>query len=112
MAERGAQAVEEFMAGPDSIQLLVLDVVMPVKGGKEAFDEIKAVKRDVRVLFMSGYAGDVILDKGLADGTIDFLAKPVSPEGLLTKVRQVLDRKAPLPPVAAPGGAHPQAVAG
>jgi len=49
----------------------------------------------VRVLFMSGYAGDLILDKGLADGTIDFLAKPVSPEGLLTKVRQVLDRRRP-----------------
>ena len=91
----GADAVEKFMARRDSIQLLVLDVVMPVKGGTEAFDAIKAVKRDVRVLFISGYAGELILDKGLADGTIDFLAKPVSPEGLLTKVRQVLDRRRP-----------------
>ncbi len=88
----GADALEKFMARPDAVDLLVFDVIMPVKGGKEAYDEIKAVKRDARVLFISGYTGDVILHKGLADGTIDLLAKPVSPEGLLTKVRQVLDR--------------------
>ena len=89
----GADAVEKFTARPDDIQLVVLDVVMPVKGGKEAFDAIKAVRTDVRALFMSGYTGDVILDRGLAGGTVDFLAKPVSPEGLLVKVRQVLDRQ-------------------
>ena len=83
----GAHAVEKFRPmGPDSIQLLVLDVVMPVKNGKEAYHEIKAVKRDVKVLFMSGYTNDVVLEKGILKGAVDYVSKPPHARQLLYKV--------------------------
>ena len=91
-ATDGEDAIRKFMEHRDAIDLLVLDVVMPVKNGKEAYDEIKTIRRDIRVLFMSGHTGDVVLDKGVEDKAFDYISKPLSPNELLRKVRQVLDK--------------------
>ena len=65
---------------------------MPGKNGKEALDEITRVDPRVKAIFVSGYTGDVVIDKGIHSESVDFLQKPLSVPVLLAKVREVLDR--------------------
>ena len=88
----GDDAVRKFMKHKDEIALLLFDVVMPLKNGKEAYEEIKKVKSGMKILFTSGHTGEVILTKGIHDEQIDFIHKPLSPYELLVKVREVLDK--------------------
>jgi CheY-like chemotaxis protein len=90
----GKDAIEKFMKYKDAISLAVLDVVMPRKNGKEVYEEIQRVKPDTKVLFTSGYTGDVVLDKGICNGALNFISKPLSPGELLLKVREILDKNA------------------
>ena len=92
----GDDAVRRFKAHKDGIDLLLLDVVMPKMNGKETHEAIKKINPRVRVLFTSGYTGDVVLDKGIHDESINFISKPLSPDELLRKVREVLDKQAPV----------------
>jgi signal transduction histidine kinase len=88
----GEDAVNKFMENKDRIQLLMLDVIMPKKGGKEAYDEIRKIKPDIKTIFASGYTADILNRKGMLEEGINFVFKPISPGGLLRKVREVLDR--------------------
>ena len=90
-AADGADAVEKFRADPRAIDLLVLDVVMPKKNGKEAFDEISALRPGTRAIFVSGYTADIIDRNGLVGTGITLISKPLLPNLLLAKVREVLD---------------------
>jgi PAS domain S-box-containing protein len=74
------------------ISLVTIDVVMPGMNGKQVFDEINLVDPAVRVIFMSGYTGDIVIDKGIQKEGVDFLQKPITAANLLAKVREVLDR--------------------
>ena len=65
---------------------------MPGKNGKEVFDEIARISPRVKAIFMSGYTGDIVIDKGVQRNSVDFLQKPLSAAKLLAKVREVLDR--------------------
>lgn len=86
----GKDAVNRFMSTKDRIDLLLFDVIMPKKNSKEAYDLIKKQSPDSKILFMSGYAADVIHQKGFVEREIDFILKPVSPIELLKKIREVL----------------------
>jgi two-component system, cell cycle sensor histidine kinase and response regulator CckA len=88
----GQMALAVYADHRDEIDLLILDVVMPGRNGKDVFDEIVRTDPGVKAIFMSGYTGDVVLTKGIHRQTVDFLQKPVSVTGLLTMVRTVLDR--------------------
>jgi PAS domain S-box-containing protein len=90
-AADGEEAVEKFRRHRDVIDLLILDVVMPKKNGKEVYDEIRKMKPAVKTLFTSGYTKDVVIDKGLYGGDFHFIQKPLSPNDLLLKVRDELD---------------------
>jgi PAS domain S-box-containing protein len=73
------------------IHLLLSDVIMPESEGPPLFDRL-AKKRNLRVLYMSGYADDAIVrHSGLAEGT-PFLQKPFTPQALARRVRETLDR--------------------
>lgn len=89
-AEDGQNAVHRFLEQKDSIDLLILDVVMPNKNGKEAYEEMKKIRPNIKALFISGYTGDVVIDKGVSGDAVDFISKPLSPNELLLKVREVL----------------------
>lgn len=91
-AVNGDDAVRKFIDNRDTIQLLIMDVIMPKKNGKEAYEEIKIIKPDVKVLFLSGYSNDIIHRKGIIDENLNFLAKPASPIKLLSKIRELLDK--------------------
>ena len=73
------------------IDLLIIDSVMPKMNGREVYDRIRAIKPDIKALFMSGYTRDIILDKGIEEKDFHFIAKPLSPHELLLKIRQILD---------------------
>jgi PAS domain S-box-containing protein len=91
-AENGEEAVNRFIENKDLIRLVILDVIMPEKGGREAYDEIKNISPDIKVMFLSGYTGDILSLKGINEKEFEFISKPVSPNVLLRKVREVLDR--------------------
>lgn len=91
-AENGDVAVKKFSENMDKIALVVMDVIMPVKNGGEAYEEIRKVVPDVKVIFMSGYTDDVISRRGILQKGCDFVSKPIRPSELIKKVRDVLDR--------------------
>lgn len=91
-AEDGEEAITRHKENRDKIQLVVLDMIMPKKSGKEAYAEIKKIRPDIKALFVSGYTMDIITKKELLDEGMDFILKPVSPRDLVKKVREALDR--------------------
>lgn len=74
-----------------SIDLLLTDVVMPETSGKEVADQLTALKPDLKVLFLSGYADEAIVHHGVLNSNIEFIQKPFTPAALARKVREVLD---------------------
>lgn len=91
-AEDGKDAVGKFTENKDKVRLLLLDVIMPKKNGKEAYDEIRKAEPEIKALFMSGYTANAIHKKGILEKGLDFVLKPISPTKLLKKVREILDR--------------------
>ncbi|HBH62126.1 MAG TPA: hypothetical protein DDX85_10405 [Nitrospiraceae bacterium] len=87
----GQDAVDKFAAHKDEIQLLLLDVVMPKKNGKEAHEEIRRMKPGIKAIFTSGYTADVMLRKKVLEEDVIFVAKPILPDKLLSKIREVIE---------------------
>ncbi len=79
----------EQHAGP--IHLVLTDVVMPQMSGREVAERLARVRPELRVLYMSGYTDDAIVQHGVAQSTVRFVAKPFSAAELSAKVRAVLD---------------------
>ena len=78
------------------IHLLLTDVVMPLMNGRELAEQVRAIRRGIKVLFMSGYSTQTVDDYGirLAPGE-PFVMKPFSMEDLTTQVRAILDYRSP-----------------
>ncbi len=91
-AANGREALDLFLEHRDAIDLVMFDVIMPKMNGREVFEEIRKIRSDVKVLFTSGYTGDILNGKGDMGKDFDFVAKPIPPGDLLAKVREVLDR--------------------
>jgi two-component system cell cycle sensor histidine kinase/response regulator CckA len=94
LAADGDEALEQFLARPDAIALVVLDVVMPRLTGPDAYLRMCDVKPGLPVIFTSGYSAEMhslsaVLEQGVAT-----LQKPYSPSLLGRKVREVLDQAA------------------
>jgi PAS domain S-box-containing protein len=90
-ASDGGEALRLFQEQADQVRLVMLDIFMPVLNGKEVCDEIIRLRPGTRVVFTSGYTADIIRQKHLLSDNVPFIAKPVSPRDLLTKIREVLD---------------------
>ncbi len=88
----GEDAVTKFMSNQNSVQLLVMDVIMPKKSGQKAYEKIRIFKPDIKVLFSSGYTADILCQKGLLDRNMNFILKPAPMNDLLRKVRSILDQ--------------------
>jgi CheY-like chemotaxis protein len=91
-ATDGADAVRVFNDNKDAVQLLILDVIMPKKNGKEVYDEIKEINPGVKAIFMSGYTADMIHKRGILEEGLNFISKPILPDELLRRIREVLDQ--------------------
>ena len=88
----GEDAVAKFRGNQESISLVLSDVIMPGKNGVEILEEVRKMKPDTKVLFISGYTANVIHEKGVFEEGIDYIAKPFEKDKLLQKVREVLDK--------------------
>ena len=86
-ARNGQEAMKVFDQYGESIDMLLTDMRMPYMGGAELAHHLRARRRTLKLLCISGYPGN--LDPDLAP---DFLAKPFSRDDLLKKVREVLDK--------------------
>jgi CheY-like chemotaxis protein len=93
-ARHGAEALEVARGHPGPIDLLVTDIVMPLMGGRELAQQLRAARPAVRVLFMSGYTDDVVVRRGVSDLTSAFLQKPFAMSAFARKVRETLDSAA------------------
>ena len=78
----------ERATGPD---LLITDVVMPEMNGRVLAERVARLVPGIRILFISGYTDDVVLQHGIVAAGVPYLQKPITPEGLGRKVREVLD---------------------
>lgn len=91
-AVNGEDAINKFIKYKDSVHFLILDVIMPTKDGKVAYDMIRLLKSNIKVLFISGYSEEVLNKKDILKEGLYFISKPVSPDELLRKVREILDK--------------------
>jgi len=74
------------------IHLMVTDVVMPGLNGQELANRLRVHHPEMRVLYMSGYTDDTITHHGILEKGMNYIQKPFTIEGLLRKVRRVLDK--------------------
>jgi PAS domain S-box-containing protein len=93
VAGDGEEAVRKFREHADSIHLLLLDLIMPKMNGKEAFDEIRRIRPEIKTIFSSGYSHDIAQQKASLDDGSQLVFKPIAPLELLKKVRGMLDGK-------------------
>jgi nitrogen-specific signal transduction histidine kinase len=91
-AESGQDAVRKFKENIGAVALMILDVIMPIKNGREVYEEIKGIRPSVKAIFMSGYTDDIISKKGILEEGFDLMSKPVNPDTLMRKIRDVLER--------------------
>jgi CheY-like chemotaxis protein len=84
-------AIELSRNHPDVIHLMLTDLVMPEMNGDELARLLSSERPDMRVIFASGYAADVIQQRGMLEPGAAFLPKPLTPATLGGKVREVLD---------------------
>lgn len=92
VAGNGEEAVEKFKQH-DEISLVVSDVVMPRMNGMEMLNEIRKIKPDVKAIFVSGYAADVLQKKGTFQQGVELVRKPFKKVDFLQTVRKILDRR-------------------
>ena len=85
----GEDAVRVFSESMADIDLVISDVVMPKKNGREAIEAMKKLKPDVKAVFLSGYTADIIMQKGGVEG-VDVISKPFRQVDFLKKIRDVL----------------------
>jgi CheY-like chemotaxis protein len=75
------------------IGLLLTDVIMPHCNGQELYYQIRDIRPSIKVLYMSGYAADVIAKHGVLEKDVTFVSKPFNVDTLIAKVRESLDHE-------------------
>ncbi|NNE66661.1 MAG: response regulator [Pyrinomonadaceae bacterium] len=94
VAKDGEEAMRIAKSHENEINLLLTDVVMPKMNGHELAKRIRRKFKNLSVLFMSGYADDIITRHGILEEHVHFLGKPFSPLTLAERVRTALSERA------------------
>jgi two-component system, cell cycle sensor histidine kinase and response regulator CckA len=101
VAANGAAALLLVEQKPERINLLLTDVIMPGLNGRALAGSLELLQPGLKILYMSGYTDDAIMDHGVLEAGTHLLHKPFSEENLIRKVREVLDADTVVPPVVA-----------
>jgi DNA-binding response OmpR family regulator len=91
LASNGNEGISLFNEHKDNIQLVILDMIMPGKSGKQVFRELRAIRSDVRVLISSGYGQEEYFHEMFDAGAVGFLKKPFLHSELINKVDEALN---------------------
>lgn len=89
-ARDGQEALEVFKDNRERIALIILDVIMPRLKGREVYDAVLGIAPEMKMLFCSGYAEDLVIAQLGQIHELNYLVKPFSPKELLMKIREVL----------------------
>ena len=89
-AKNGHEAVQVYVNNREAIDLVILDMIMPHMGGGQAFDKIKHINPEVRVLLSSGYDADGQARAILGRGCDGFIQKPFTMRELSGKINEIL----------------------
>lgn len=92
-AADGGEALEALRRADGTVQLMLSDVVMPGMGEQELAQVLRADRPELPLLFMSGYQGEDVTDRGLLEPGAAFIQKPFAPEELTRRVRALLDER-------------------
>jgi two-component system cell cycle sensor histidine kinase/response regulator CckA len=93
VAAGGNEAIACYEANKDKIDIVVLDMIMPGMGGREAYSVLKRINSDVKVIISSGYNINGEATKVMQQGANDFIQKPFTMKELSHKIREVLDKE-------------------
>ncbi|MGD9107210.1 MAG: response regulator, partial [Desulfobacterales bacterium] len=92
IAENGKEAVEIYEKNVEKIDMVMLDIIMPVMDGTETYDKLKKINPDIKVLLSSGYGINGQATEILNRGCNGFIQKPFNMRALSKKIRYILDK--------------------
>jgi signal transduction histidine kinase len=91
VASKGSDALEICEQHEGQIELMLTDLVMPNMTGNQLAEKVSKILPEMKVLYMSGHALQSMMHHGLVKHDAQYLQKPFTPEGMLRKIREVLD---------------------
>jgi CheY-like chemotaxis protein len=91
--DTGKQGIEEYRQNWQSIDLVLLDMVMPGMNGTETFRELVQINPDITILLISGYSVDGAAQQLLNEGAAGFIQKPFDKNQLLEEIHRILNQK-------------------
>ena len=92
-AANGTEAISVAEEVDDPVGLLLTDVVMPLMGGLDLAERLRKLHPQTRVLYMSGYVDDDLVQQQVSQNQGAFLQKPFTAHALAHRVRETLDRE-------------------
>ena len=88
----GSEALKLCRERQKPVDLVLTDVIMPNMSGPEFIQQMRLLWKDVKVLYMSGYTENTIINRGILDAGVEYIGKPFKPQALIAMVRTVLDK--------------------
>jgi two-component system cell cycle sensor histidine kinase/response regulator CckA len=89
-ARSGREAVAFYKEKQHTLDLVILDMIMPELGGGPTFDQLKGINPEVKVLLSSGYSREGQANEIMARGCRGFIQKPFTMEELSQKIREIM----------------------
>jgi two-component system, cell cycle sensor histidine kinase and response regulator CckA len=90
-AQHGKEAFDVYERYTGHIHLMITDVVMPELNGRQLVELVTSRHPHLKVLYISGFTKDAILQRGILKADVPFLEKPFGREELALRIRQLLD---------------------
>ncbi|ERP38690.1 hybrid sensor histidine kinase/response regulator [Chitinivibrio alkaliphilus] len=94
-AQNGLEGLQLFQREPETFDLVLLDMIMPVMGGRDTFERLRRVRQDIKIIISSGFSRDEALQSLYLQGLDGFISKPFNRVELSRMVAAVLQRTMP-----------------